>query len=240
MNTVNVAHKKFDKSNERQRQMKEKIGNTPAKLNVPLSKTNPNRVNLALKEQRRKSPELEKKILKMREQINSIGVEETPVLKGDVHDLLENNLEVVSSFMKLFWKEQKKSLSINPKPRKYHPMIIRSCLSLAAKSPSAYDELRNSNILILLSTGTLRDYKNAILSHTGFKSSVINELTKIASPLKSYQRCAVLSFDEIKTQQNLIFDKYTRIWIGYVDLGDIDLNYRSFQDVNDLATNEIV
>ena len=216
------------------------IGNTPAKLNVPLSKTNPNRVNLALKEQRRKCPELGKKILKMREQINSIGVEVTPVLKGDVHDLLENNLEVVSSFMKLFWKEQKKYLSINPKPRKYHPMIIRSCLLLAAKSPSAYDELRNSNILILHSTGTLRDYKNAILSHTGFKSSVIDELIKIASPLKSYQRCAVLPFDEIKTQQNLIFDKYTGIWIGYVDLGDIDLNYRSFQDVNDLATHEIV
>ena len=90
-------------------------------------------------------------------------------------------------------------------------MIIQSCLSLAAKSPSAYDELRNSNILILHSTGTLRDYKNAILSHTGFKSSVINELIKIASPLKSYQRCAVLSFDEIKTQQNVIFDKYTGI-----------------------------
>ena len=178
--------------------MKGKIGNTPAKLNVPLSKTNPNRVNLALKEQRRKCPELGKKILKMREQINSIGVEVTPVLKGDVHDLLENNLEVVSSFMKLFWKEQKKYLSINPKPRKYHPMIIRSCLSLAAKSPSAYDELRNSNILILHSRGTLRNCKNAILSHTGLKSSVIDELIKIASPLKSYQRCSVLSLMRLK------------------------------------------
>ena len=47
-------------------------------------------------------------------------------------------------------------------------------------------------------------------------------------------------FDEIKTQQNLILDKYTEIWIGYVDLGDIDLNYRSFQDVNDLETHAIV
>ena len=47
-------------------------------------------------------------------------------------------------------------------------------------------------------------------------------------------------FDEIKTQQNLILDKYTEIWIGYVDLGDIDLNYHSFQDLNDLATHAIV
>ena len=77
-------------------------------------------------------------------------------------------------------------------------MIIRSCLSLAAKSPSAYDELRNSNILILHSRGTLRNCKNAILSHTGLKSSVIDELIKIASPLKSYQRCSVLSLMRLK------------------------------------------
>ena len=42
--------------------MKEKIVNTPFKLNALLSKTNPNCVNLALKEQSRKRTELEKKI----------------------------------------------------------------------------------------------------------------------------------------------------------------------------------
>ena len=43
--------------------------------------------------------------------------------------------------------------------------------------------------------------------HAGFKISVIDELTKIVSPLKGYQRCAVSSFDEIKIQENLVFDK---------------------------------
>ena len=57
-----------------------------------------------LKEQRRKCTELEKKISKFQEQINLIVVVVTPVLKDDIHDLMENNLEVVSSFMKLFWK----------------------------------------------------------------------------------------------------------------------------------------
>ena len=78
--------------------------NTLAKLNASLSKTNPNLVNLMLKEQRRKCTELEKKISKFQEQINLIVVVVTPVLKDDIHDLMENNLEVVSSFMKLFWK----------------------------------------------------------------------------------------------------------------------------------------
>ena len=87
--------------------MKKKIAITPSKLSALLSKTNPNCVNLALKEQRRKCTELKKKISKMQKQINFIGVEVTPVLKDDIHDLMENNLEVVSPFMKLFWKEQK-------------------------------------------------------------------------------------------------------------------------------------
>ena len=69
-------------------------------LNAPLNNTNPNRVNLALKEQRRKCTEL-------------------------------------SPFMKLFWKDKKKISSI--KSRKYRPMIIRICLSLAAKFSSVYD-----------------------------------------------------------------------------------------------------
>ena len=167
--------------------MKEKIANTPAKLNAPLSETNRSRVNLAMKEQRRKCTEIEEKVSKMQEQINVIGMEVTPVLKNDIHDLMENNLKVASPFMKLFWKEQKKYLSINPKARKYHPIIIRFCLSLAAKSPSAYGEPRNLNILMLPSRGTLRDQKNALRNHAGFNRSVIDELIKITSPLKDYQ-----------------------------------------------------
>ena len=54
--------------------------------------------------------------------------------------------------------------------------------------------------------------------------------------MKGYQRCVVLSFDEIKIQENLVFDKYTGDLIGYVDLGDIEFNYSPFQDVNDFAT----
>ena len=54
--------KKFEKSHERHIRMKEKIANTPAKVNASLTKTNSNHVNLALKHQRRKCTELEKEI----------------------------------------------------------------------------------------------------------------------------------------------------------------------------------
>ena len=77
-------------------------------------------------------------------------------------------------------------------------MIIRFCLSLAAKSASAYDELRSRNILTLPTRRTLRDYKNVVKPGTGFNHHVINELIKIVSGLKDCQRYIVLSFVEMK------------------------------------------
>ena len=58
-------------------------------------------------------------------------------------------------------------------------MIIRFCLSLAAKSPSCYEELRNSRVLILPSQRQLKDYRNAIKPKRGFQVEVINELKNI-------------------------------------------------------------
>ena len=59
-------------------------------------------------------------------------------------------------------------------------MIIRFCLSLSAKSVSAYDELRSSNILTLPTRRTLRDYKNVAKPGARFNHQVIDELVKIA------------------------------------------------------------
>ena len=84
-------------------------------------------------------------------------------------------------------------------------MIIRFCVSLGARPPSAYGKLRNTNILVLRNRGTLRDYKNAIRPRAGFNKPVTDEVIKIASPLKGYERCVVVYFDKIKIQENLVF-----------------------------------
>lgn len=59
---------------------------------------------------------------------------------------------------------------------RYHPMIIRFCLSLAAKSPSCYEELRNSGVLVLPNQRRLKDYRNAIKPKRGFQKEVIEML----------------------------------------------------------------
>ena len=60
-------------------------------------------------------------------------------------------------------------------------MVIRYCLSIAAKSPSAYDDLRydekaGTGFLVLPSRRRLRDYKNYRRPERGFNSHIIDEL----------------------------------------------------------------
>ena len=148
-------------------------------------------------------------------------------LATDIDHIMENT-DKMSDFMRLFWEQQKEAS--NKKSMMYHPMIIRFCLSLASKSASAYDELRSSKILRLPSRRTLTDYKNAIKPSPGFNPEVIQELCKVAEDLKDWQRFVCLSFDEMKVKENLVFDKHTEKLVGFVDLGDPDLNYSNFSE----------
>ena len=104
-----------------------------------------------------------------------------------------------------------------------------------SKSASAYEELRSSKILTLPSRRTLQDYKNAIKPSAGFNPGVINELKKLASQLKDHQWYVCVSFDEMKIQENLVFDKNTDELVGFVDIGDPDLNFASFEEKDTIA-----
>ena len=83
-------------------------------------------------------------------------------------------------------------------------------------------------------------YKNAIKPHAGFNPAVIQELIKTTELFTGHQRNIVLSFDEMKIQGNLVYDKYSGDLVGCVDLGDPDLNYASFKNQYDLATHVLV
>ena len=75
---------------------------------------------------------------------------------------------------------------------------------------------------------------------TGFNPEIIDELISIATPLKGPQRYVSLSFDEMKVQQNLVFNKHSNELIGFVDLGDPELNYSHFENINELAIHVLV
>ena len=209
----------------------------PSHSNAPLSRVSRKCLIETVKTQRIENKEIKENLQR---EINERGVKVDSELAEDFEKIMAANSNDVTPFMHLFWEQQKQSVSKKGTSNRYHPMIIRFCLSIASKSASAYDELRSSNVLTLPSRRTLRDYKNAIKPHAGFNPAVINDLIKTTNLLKSCQRNVVLSFDEMKIQENLVYDKYTGNLVGYVDLGDPSINYSSFENPDELASHVMV
>ena len=196
-------HKQTLTNNSRARKLVE-----PASLFAPVSKTAPERIKATLQIQRLQCSELERQLKEMKLEIEKSGIEVDGELSKDITTILGNS-ESCTPFMNLFWQEQKKLLTNNSTGVRYHPMIIRYCLSLVAKSPACYEELRRSKILKLPSQRTLRDYKNCIRPHTGFQEKVIEDLKEQTNSYFDVQRYVVLLFDEMKITSNLVFDKFT-------------------------------
>ena len=131
-------------------------------------------------------------------------------LNHDFTQILDSAGTKVTPFMNLFWQEQKKLFAKTSTAVRYHPMIIRFCSSLASKSPSCYEELRNSGVLVLPSQRRLKDYRNAIKPKRGFQKEVLDVLIEETEHYFDVQRYVVLLFDEMKVMANLVLDKTTK------------------------------
>ena len=116
----------------------------PAHLNASVKVTSPERTKLTLQQKRLQCKQLEKQISAMKKSLDTEGQKISPELSNDFQKLffVSGDLKF-QSFMKLFWQEQQKYInSSNSTGIRYHPMIIRFCLTLAAKSSSAYKDLQ--------------------------------------------------------------------------------------------------
>ena len=189
--------------------------------------------------QRLKCSDLERQLKEMQTEIQKSSIEVDHELSKDIVTILGQS-DNVTPFMSLFSQQQKKLFSSTKTGVRYHPMLIRYCLSLAAKSPSCYEELRNSNILVLPSQRTLRDYKNFIRPKRGFQDHVVEELQSLTNMYFDVQRYVILLFDEMKIKSNLVFDKVTGELIGYVDLGDPEVNYATLNKIDEVASHAMV
>ena len=118
-------------------------------------------------------------------------------------------------------------------------------MGLASKSPAAYDEIRyyektNSGFVILPSRRRLRDYKSYIRPEQGFNKLVIKELRDVVLKFEPAEKYGVLLMDKMKIQENLVWNKHTGDLIGFVDLGDNELNYATLQISDEIATHALV
>ena len=213
---------------------------TPAKTKAPVSKTSSERLKLTLQGHRLKCAQLSDELEKMKLELQKSNILIDHDLSNDLLSVLSNSDVKMTPFMSLFWQQQQKLFLSSPKGVRYHPMIIRFCLSLVAKSSSTYEELRKSNVLVLPSQRTLRDYRNWIKPKTGFNENVILDLIKITDSFFDVQRYVVLLFDEMKIKSNLVFDKHSGELIGFTDLGDPCINYGTLEKTDTFASHVLV
>jgi len=211
----------------------------PAQVKAPVSKTNPERLKLTLQSQRLRCAELEEKLNEMSMEIQRNSIEVDHELSNDFASIFSDADREITPFMSLFWQQQKKLFASTAKGVRYRPMIIRFCLSLAAKSPACYEELRNSKVLVLPSQRRLKDYRNFIKSKRGFQEEVVEELKTQTNSYFNIQRYVVLLFDEMKIMANLVLDKVTGELIGFTDLGNLELNYGVLEKVGEIATHAL-
>lgn len=230
----------YSHKSELSHKAKEKKIAKPAHLFSPISQTAPHRIKLTLQMQRLKCAELEQKLEEMKLEIQRSSVEVDHQLSQDITSILGKSEKNITPFMDLFWQQQKKLSTRSSTSVRYHPMIIRYCLSLATKSPACYEELRKSKILVLPSQRTLKDYRNCIRPKAGFQEEVIEELKDLTNSYFDVQRYIVLLFDEMKIMSNLVFDKVTGELIGYLDLGDPDINFGTLEKVDEIASHALV
>ena len=54
------------------------------------------------------------------------------------------------------------------------------------------------------------------------------------------EKYAILLMDEMKIQENLVWDKHTGDLIGFVDLGDTELIYATLQKTDQIASHVLV
>ena len=108
---------------------------SPANLKAPVTLTSPERIKLTLRGLRVENKQEE--IVKIREEINNNSLVIIDNLGDDLRNIMSGaDKSKITPFMKMFWEEQQKYMSSSKKGVRYHPMIIRYCLGLAAKSPT--------------------------------------------------------------------------------------------------------
>ncbi|XP_065645886.1 uncharacterized protein LOC136076375 [Hydra vulgaris] len=119
----------FEKKFYKQLAQKNKTSTVPAKKNAPLKSTHPNKIILALKEKRLECKELTKTIEKIKNEIVSKSIAVSSNISDEVFEIMRLDNNEVSPFMKMLWKQQQKFFSNPTSKMRYHPMIIRFCLS---------------------------------------------------------------------------------------------------------------
>ena len=221
--------------------LEKRLATTPTKRTDPSSHVNFRYLNTPEKSTRivNRSAQVrsaKSQVKRLQEKLQAITAKDGIVLENhDLHDdftaLFEEQTSSVlskhqpGSFQRLFWEQQVEALKTPDKRQiRWHPMIIKWCLSIKLLSSASYSSIRSSGVVTLPSERTLRDYTHVVKAQSGFSDDVDEQLKREAKIESSpeYQRHVCLVFDEVKIKEDLVYNKYTGELIGFTNLGEVN------------------
>ena len=175
--------------------------------------------------------------IKIKKLIQEEGVIVTEEESSLFKDIITSNTPEFEEFspQELLWNQQKEQAGkSNSRGMRWHPLIIRWCLSIYYTSPAAYRQMSSKklNFLKLHHVNTLRKYGQFTNPCSGFNPDIINRLMIDAKvdTLKDFQRNVSLCFDEMKIKSNLVYSKSTGKLVGFTEMGEINEEIKKFQE----------
>jgi len=195
---------------------------------------------LRLKNAQKKKREAIAKTVKLSVKVADMILKEGEILEKQKHDemlKLFNSQECSfepDSPQWLLWQQQKEQASKkNSRSMRWHPLIIRWCLSIYHTSPAAYKQISSKKLqfMKLPHINTLKKYTNFTQAKTGINPDIISQLIVDAKldTCEEYQREVVIAFDEMRIKSDLVYRKSTGQLIGFTELGDTNDELRIFE-----------
>ena len=173
---------------------------------------------------------------RINQQIECEGVSIDEPVHKDLVNIMKNHSDKVlqkhgeDSFLGIFWSQQLKSATVSSsKGRRWHPLVVKWCLYLQHLSGKAYETIRNSGIINLPSSRTLRDYKHLEITKIGFSIEADRQLLDILKEKDDLAKYGVVLFDEMYVKQGLVFEKSTGALFGFTDLGEVNNQLDEFE-----------
>lgn len=136
-----------------------------------------------------------------------------------------------------FWDQQLKINRLkNSKGMRWHPVIIKWCISLYSKSPRAYEQLAKAGFVKLPSKNTLKSYLKFTESVPDVNTDILELVYQQFENQPEFKRNVSLVWDEVKIKSGLAVSKKTGKLIGFCHSDSIDTD----SDENDVATHILV
>ena len=187
---------------------------------------------------------------RLKAKLEKVSERQGVIVKSDIHNdlcpIISNECDTIlqlleDSFRRIFWEQQSRAASKKAaRGMRWHPLMIRWCLSLHHQLQKAYENVHE--ILTLPSQRTLRDYTHHLEAGPGFSADVDGQLTHSAAinTLKEWQKCVILLLDEMHIKENLVYDKLSGNLIGFTHLGEVNNHLLPFeQDVDHMSPDNL-